>query len=81
MTGSECDPLVASDGDNSLAAGGEVIELALLVPRGYLSALERLAETRGVRVARLLRRMIWDYLAHESRLCPEAGAQRGADPS
>jgi hypothetical protein len=61
------------------AAGVEVVELALLLPRGQLSALERLAVTRGVTVARLLRQVIREYLARESRLCPETEARQGAD--
>jgi hypothetical protein len=66
MVARECDSRVASEGSNSLELRSEVVELALLLHHGQFLALERLAGTKGISVARLLRQMIRDYLARDS---------------
>jgi hypothetical protein len=46
------------------AAGREVVEFTLLLLRDHLRALERLASAEKSTVARLLRRIIREYLDH-----------------
>ena len=81
MTASQRDFWVASEGGSGLEPSAEVVELALLLHRGQFSALERLAGARGISVARLLRHMIRDYLAHESGSTPASEARPGAETS
>jgi hypothetical protein len=56
--------------------GGDIVELALLLPREYVSVLERLAEARGTVIARLLRQGISDFLIRELRIKPGDHTQR-----
>lgn len=51
-----------AEGVEALADEG-VVELFLLVTRGHFAGLERAARQEGITIARLLRRLIRDYLA------------------
>lgn len=78
MIASEC--IFRGPGEsNDLVPSGEVVELTLLVHRRDFSALERLARARDVTVAQLLRGMIGDFLAYESRLNSACEEQPSAD--
>jgi hypothetical protein len=79
MIASKCDFRAASE------VGGSpeermVVEFNFLLPRNYLSVLDRLAEANGMTVACLLRRVIQDYLLCELKLLgAEAQPLTGTD--
>lgn len=77
MTASECDARVASEGDYGLATSREVVELPLLVPRGYLLELEHLADAEGITVGLFLRRMIREHLTRNPGPCSDVGIRPG----
>ena len=52
------------------AADREVVEFTLLLLRDHLSALERLANAERITVARLLRRIVQEYLQRTASAYP-----------
>ena len=65
MTLTTCNPDAPPGGDRSSGSGAGIVELSLLLPRDHLSGLERAAGAEGITVARLLRRVIREYLDRE----------------
>jgi hypothetical protein len=58
--------------DRFAGLDGEVVELALLLPRGPAVRLERLAAARGLTLAQLVRLVLREYLATQ----PAAGTEK-----
>jgi len=62
-------------GRESPPRDGEVIELALLLPSGQVTALERAARCRGLTLGQIVRRLIRDFLAQPTATVPGARGQ------
>ena len=55
-----------ADPSNLSRLDDEVVELPLLLPRWHASALEEVAQSRGMTTGQLIRRYLTDLLEHTS---------------
>ena len=72
---------VLGAGGESPPPDGEVIELALLLPPGQVTALERAARREGLTLGQMVRRLIHDFLARPTATLPGGEAGRPLDSS